>query len=649
MFYMSLRDFFSKVPDRLRESGIAFYRKYSLPRWLVLIIDLTVVFISFFLACLLRFNFTIGSVTLFQFTYQAAFALGVYGLFMVLFQSYTGLIRHTTIKDISSIFMANTSAMILLFLISFAGRKLNWNSAFVISLSILLIHYILVTVIDSLVRIIIKTVFESVNTPQNSKKNVLIFGAGILGVTVKRIIESDHFSGFRIMGYLDDNRVLRGKTVDQHPIWSPGMLDKKFIRSRDIKTIILAINKFPAERKSLIIKKALRLDLEVLEVPTADTWLQGKLSLRQIQRVKPEDLLGREPIVMNTDRIFEGLNGKTVLVTGASGSIGSEMVRQLARFVTIRLVLVDQAETPSFFLKNELERDFSNVEFKTVIADVTNRVIMEKIFRKYRPQIIFHAAAYKHVPLMEENPCESVRVNVGGTKNIADLAIKYEAEKFIMISSDKAVNPANVMGASKRLCELYIRTLCRERECRTQFVTTRFGNVLGSNGSVIPVFRRQIENGGPLTVTHRDITRFFMTIPEACQLVLEAAFMGHGGEIFVFDMGSPVKIYDLATQMIKLSGFIPDVDIKIEVTGLRPGEKLYEELLSDKEKTRETYHPKIMIATNGNNDDPDLAEKIGNLLDNLYERSNEEVVCILKELVPEFRAVTEHKVGNLIG
>ena len=640
---MLLRILLLNLADRLREKGVALYRKYSLPRWLVLIMDLTVVFTAFFLACLLRYNFAMGSVSLFKVANQAFLTLSVYGLFMILFQSYTGLIRHTTVNDISSIFRANTSAFLVLLLVSVAGRKFAWKEVFIISISILIIHYILVTVVHSFIRILIKFTFESFNISHNEKKNVLIFGAGILGIAVKRIIESDHLSGFRISGYMDDNYQLRGKTVNQHPIWSPGLFDEKFIREKNIKTIILAINQFPKERKAILIKKALRLDLEVLEVPSADAWLQGKLSLRQIQRVKAEDLLGRDPITLNTARILDGIDGKTILVTGAAGSIGSEIVRQLARFITVRLVLVDQAETASFFLKNELKRDYTGVQFKTVIADVTNRVMMEYIFSEYRPEIVFHAAAYKHVPMMEENPCEAVRVNMGGTKTMADLAIKYGSEKFILISSDKAVNPTNVMGASKRLCELYVRILCNYKKCHTQFVTTRFGNVLGSNGSVIPIFKRQIEMGGPVTVTHSEITRFFMTITEACQLVLEAAFMGQGGEIFVFDMGKQVKIYDLAVQMIKLSGFIPDQDIKIEITGLRPGEKLYEELLSNKEKIQETYHPKIMIAHNGKDVDREIVSKINNLLNILYERPNEEVVCMLKELVPEYKAEVAKK------
>jgi len=642
---MSLRNSLSKFPDRLRDLGIQLSKEYSLPRWLVLIIDLSVVFFAFFLAYLLRFNFVMGSVSLTKAANQALLTLGVYALFMILFQSYSGLIRHTTIKDIYRIFLATTSSTLALIFLSLAGRQFYWTQVFIIPISILIIHYVVITVMLSFIRIIIKAIFESFKVSQNGKKNTLIFGAGILGVAVKRIIESDQFSGFRITDFIDDNRKLRGKTVNQHPILSSGILDRKFVKDKNIKTIILAINNFPKERKAFIIKKAISLDLEVLEVPSADSWLQGKFSVRQLQRVKPEDLLGRDPIVMDTNRIGNWLCGKTILVTGAAGSIGSELVRQLARFNTIRLVLVDQAETPSFFLKSELEKEFKGLLFTSVIADVTNYLMMKNVFREFRPEVVFHAAAYKHVTMMEDNPREAIRVNTGGTKTVADLAIRYGVEKFIMISSDKVVNPANIMGASKKLCELYVHSLYCRKQTDLQFVTTRFGNVLGSNGSVIPIFKRQIENGGPVTVTHSEITRFFMTIPEACQLVLEAAFMGKGGEIFIFDMGSPVKIYDLAKQMISLSGFIPGEEIKIEVTGLRPGEKLYEELLSDKETTQETYHPKIMIAHNGVGYGSEVELRIERLLEELYLLPTEEVIRKLKELVPEYKAGKREEVS----
>jgi len=643
---MNLKKNASRFLDRLREKGIALYRKYSLPRGLVFAVDIIIVFTTFFFSYILRFNFAIQSVDLFKFTNQAITALSAYALSMIVFKPYSGLIRHTTINDISRLLKANTFALISLLLISGLGRIYNWNQAFVIPLSIIIIHYVLVTVITSIVRVSIKILFESVNASKSGKKNVLIFGAGILGVAVKRIIESDHFSIYRIVGFLDDDRKLRGKTVNQHPIWSTGVLDKKFVRNENIKTIILAVNRFPQERKALIIKKALSIDLEVLEVPSADNWLQGKLSMNQIQRVKPEDLLGRDPIKMNTERIFEGLDRKTVMVTGAAGSIGSELVRQIANFRTVRLILIDQAETPSFFIKAELEKEYKDVNIKMLIADVTNKDLMERIFSIYRPDIVFHAAAYKHVPIMEENPHEAVRVNLGGTRIITDLSIKYGVKKFIMISSDKAVNPTNVMGASKRLCELYVHSVCKDDKCLTSFVTTRFGNVLGSNGSVIPIFKKQIESGGPVTVTHPGIKRYFMTIPEACQLVLEAAFMGNGGEIFVFDMGDQISIYTLAEQMIKLAGLTPGQDIKIEITGLRPGEKLYEELLSDKEKTIETYHPKIMIAQNGKKWDGDLVKKVDELLNNLYQKSAKDIVMRIKELVPEYKSEDERKLQN---
>ncbi len=634
---MSMQRTADSILNFLRKKGVAISRKYSLPRGLVFIADLAVVFLAFLFAGALRFNFAIREIDFAGFIHESFITVAVYAVFMVAFKSYRDLIRHTTINDITSIIKANSAAFTVLLLLSHLGRRYGWNSIFIVPYSILIIHYVLVIVVHSVERIMVKLTFEYINAPRDDKKNVIIFGAGILGAAVKRIIESDHFSIYRIAGYIDDDRKLRGKTISQHPIWSFGVLDQRFVQDENISTIILAVNKFPHERKAMVIRKALSLDLEILEVPSADAWLQGKFSMRQLHRVRPEDLLGRAPIKMNTERIFEGLEGKTILVTGAAGSIGSELVRQILRFGSVRLVLVDQAETPLFFLTTELKTDLKGASVKTIIADVTNHELMEKIFDTWRPDIVFHAAAYKHVPVMEENPHEALRVNCGGTKVIADLAVRCGTEKFIMISTDKAVNPTNVMGASKRLCELYVQSLCANEECRTSFVTTRFGNVLGSNGSVIPIFRKQIESGGPVTITHPGIKRYFMTIPEACQLVLEAAFMGQGGEIFVFDMGSLVSIYDLAEQMIKLSGLIPGEDIKIEVTGLRPGEKLYEELLTENEKTSETYHPKIMIVQNGDKLFAGLGNQINELLGSLYEKSNEEVVARLKELVPEYR------------
>ena len=383
------------------------------------------------------------------------------------------------------------------------------------------------------------------------------------------------------------------------------------------------------------------LDIEILETPAIDKWLNGQLEVRQLQKVKLEDLLGREPIKLNLDAISKGLSDKTILVTGAAGSIGSEIVRQLSHFETRMAVLIDQAETPVFHLENELRKDFSHMTFRTILADVTNLEKMDKIFRAYRPEVVFHAAAYKHVPLMEANPHEALRVNVGGTRNMVELSVKYGVRKFVMISTDKSVNPTNIMGASKRVCEMLVQTKAMKEGVKTQFVITRFGNVLGSNGSVIPLFKKQIEEGGPVTVTHPDITRYFMTIPEACQLVLEAGFMGNGGEIFVFDMGKPVRIADMAVNMIKLSGLEPGKDIKIEYTGLRPGEKLYEELLSSEEEIQPTHHQKIKIAKVDRKDYKTEVLHVIASLRNIYGLSDDEVVDFFELLVPEYKSAKE--------
>jgi len=380
------------------------------------------------------------------------------------------------------------------------------------------------------------------------------------------------------------------------------------------------------------------LGLEVLQIPVVSDWLNGSFEIRQLKKIRVQDLLSRDPIQLNMKRIADGLRDRTILVTGAAGSIGSEIVRQLTRFNVAKLVLVDNAETPMFNLENELLEHFAHAPVRTILADVTDQTRMERIFREYQPDFVFHAAAYKHVPLMEQNPYEAVRVNVGGTTILTNLSVKYGVEKFVMISTDKAVNPTNVMGASKRTCEQILRSRSALEGNTTQFVITRFGNVLGSNGSVIPIFRRQIEEGGPVTVTHPDITRYFMTIPEACQLVLEAGFMGSGGEIFVFDMGEPVKIVDLARQMIKLSGFEPDNEIKIEFTGLRPGEKLYEELLTDHEKTLPTYNSKVKIALVADFDHEATLAKTVSLLRSCHRLSEEELVRKLSAIVPEYNS-----------
>ena len=567
---------------------------------------------------------------------QAILVAIVYCVFELIFRSFAGLIRHTTIRDIFNVLLTTTSAVIVLLVFTFVGNISEWNSVFNLPRSVLVIHYVTINAFLFISRISVKMFFEMVSVRPANKKNVIIYGAGALGVVVSRVISSDTENDYNIVAFLDGNKKLQRKILSGVPVFSPEKLTSSFLEKNKVKTMIFAINDIAPSRKSDIYREAVDMGLEVLQLPVISDWLNGTFDVRQLKKIRVQDLLSREPIQLNMKRIADGLRERTILVTGAAGSIGSEIVRQLTRFNVGKLVLVDNAETPMFNLENELQEHFAHAPVRTILGDVTDQARMEGVFRDYRPDYVYHAAAYKHVPLMEQNPYEAVRVNVGGTTIMTNLAVKYGVEKFVMVSTDKAVNPTNVMGASKRTCEQILRSRSSLEGNTTQFVITRFGNVLGSNGSVIPIFRRQIEEGGPVTVTHPDITRYFMTIPEACQLVLEAGFMGSGGEIFVFDMGEPVKIVDLARQMIKLSGYEPDKEIKIEFTGLRPGEKLYEELLTDQEKTLPTYNAKVKIAEVADFDHEATLAKTVSLLRSCERLSEKDLVRKLQAIVPEY-------------
>jgi FlaA1/EpsC-like NDP-sugar epimerase len=620
---------------------LEFFRKYSVPRWMIFLHDNLAVFITFFVAYILRFNFDIHGFDKVFAIEHALVTLCIYCIFSLVFRPYSGMIRHTTIIDIYYVFLTTTLSCIVLVVVSLLSRSAGWPHYLVIPISILIIHYVLVTVYMFAVRLTIKTLYHFTASLHIKKNNVLIYGAGSMGVIVKRVIQSDVKGNYQIVGFLDRNKKLQGKKVTGIPVYNPNIIHTDFLRKRSIETLIFAIKDILPSEKGDIIRSALDVGLEVRDTPPIESWLDGHLEMRQIEKVQLEDLLGRDPIVLNLEKIGKGLKGKTILVTGAAGSIGSEIVRQLTRFNIKELVLVDHAETPMFHLENELKAKDYPFSIHMILADVTDSVRMENIFQEFYPEIVFHAAAYKHVPLMENNPNEAFRVNVGSTKNITKLSIRFGVKKFVMISSDKAVNPTNVMGATKRVCEMIVQMRAQQAGNKTQFVITRFGNVLGSNGSVIPIFRKQIEEGGPITVTHPEVRRFFMTIPEACQLVLEAGFMGRGGEIFVFDMGKPIKIIDLAHHMIKLSGLVPDEDIKVVFTGLRPGEKLYEELLTQKENTIPTHHPKIKIAQIESFGNKNLLTKINSHLSNIYNLSKQEIVEILKELVPEYKSYSD--------
>jgi FlaA1/EpsC-like NDP-sugar epimerase len=564
---------------------------------------------------------------------------------MLIIKSYAGLIRQTTIKDTFNIFITTTIASAILVGISLINRRILNFPIFNIPLSILLIHYGIVTVVLIFFRIFIKMFYEFASSTTRERKNVIIYGAGEMGVTVKRMIESEARSGLRVAALIDDNWRLQGKKVDGIKVYSQAILTEDFISKMGIKVFIFAINNIPPKTKKQVLEKVISLGLEILETPEFNTWLNGHLDVKQLRKVKFEDLLGRDPITLDMERILKGLENKTILVTGAAGSIGSEIVRQLTKFKCKRMILVDNAETPAFYLDNEMSNKFPDCPCKIIIADVTREEKLDHIFNKYKPEVVFHAAAYKHVPVMEVHPHEAFRVNVGGTKLVTEHAIKHGVEKFVLVSSDKAVNPTNVMGATKKICELYVQAQSSKPSIKTQFITTRFGNVLGSNGSVIPLFKKQIEEGGPVTITDPKITRFFMTIPEACQLVLEAGFMGKGGEIYVFDMGEPVKIIDIANNLIRLSGLEPGEDIQIKYTGLRPGEKLYEELFSNNEPQLLTHHPKINIAKVADVDSEAILAKIDALLTKLYTLNGRQVIEKMQEIVPEYTSKYEGNGG----
>jgi FlaA1/EpsC-like NDP-sugar epimerase len=619
-----------------KERIIKVFKNHSLPRWLVFILDSGTVFFSFLIAYMLRFNFEVSALNISTVFRQSYLVLFVYVVFILVFKSYSGMIRHTTIRDTYKIILTNFSALAVLFLVTFLSRKNEWSFLFNIPFSILLIHFGAVTILLFLFRVFVKLFYEFASSSSHDGKNVLIYGSGEMGILVKRLIEGDPKNLYRLKGFIDDDKKIQGKNLDGYPVYSRQVLTRDFIEDEDVKVFIIAINNIAPAKKKEVIESMIQFGCEILDTPSFDIWMNGHLEVKNLKKVKFEDILGRDPITLDLDKIQKGLIGKTIMVTGGAGSIGSEIARQLMRFNTKQLIIVDQAETPSFYLGEELKSKLPDCNFRIVIGDVTRQEYMEEIFRKYKPDIVFHAAAYKHVPMMELHPHEAFRVNVGGTKIISDLSIKYKAEKFVMISSDKAVNPTNVMGATKKICELLVHSQSKRKGIKTQFITTRFGNVLGSNGSVIPLFNKQIADGGPVTITHPDITRFFMTIPEACQLVLEAGFMGNGGEIYVFDMGEPVKVLDVAINLIRLSGLEPHKDIKIKVVGLRPGEKLYEELFSMDEPMIHTHHPKISIAQVASFDFETLISKIDMILGSLNKMSEAKVIEEMLEIVPGY-------------
>ena len=605
--------------------------KYA-SRWLVLAIDLVLVVQTFVLAYLIRFNFSLDFNVKDFFIQQPIVILVALVSFLIV-GSYKGVVRHTGVKDAMNVMFAVSLVAFLLIIMVILNNTINLFSGFTIPFSIITIHYLLNLVVLIASRFVFKIAYRKLMSEIRPQTNILIYGAGDSGFITHSAIVKDTKNSINVIGFIDDNPTKQGKKIDGLMIYPSKVLTREFVIRNRIKEVIVSIQNVQPNRLMKITDDLIAYNVKVKIVPAIDKWIDGQLNIGQIKPVKIEDLLDRDTIEIDNPVIKRNLKNKTVLVTGAAGSIGSEIARQISRCNVKQLILVDQAESPLYDLQQEFVQTKQS-NFSSEVADVRDYSRMQQIFDKYNPQYVFHAAAYKHVPLMEANPYEAVRVNIFGTKLLADLSILHKVEKFVMVSTDKAVNPTNVMGTTKRIAEMYITSLAKNGI--TKFITTRFGNVLGSNGSVIPLFKKQIEVGGPLTVTHKDITRYFMTIPEACQLVLEAGIMGNGGEIYVFDMGASIKIYDVAIKMIQLSGLKFPEDIDIEISGLRPGEKLYEELLANNENTQPTYHEKIMIAKVPTINTSEVKLKIEEICEVNLESDNFKVVSLLKELVPEY-------------
>ena len=609
-----------------------------LPRWIIILIDSIILFFSSLLAYLLRFNFDYSRFD----SYDVNKGIIIFTFFCFISslatRSYAGIVRYAGMQDagriLGTIFIGST----LTFIISYINYELN--GAYLIPVSVIIIAFLNSVLFLISYRLFVKQLFSFFWKKERKAEQVLIYGTSKSAQMARQIIEENSGQQYKVIGYLDDNKQHVGKVVNGVNIFDARKDLEIIINTKNIKELIISERNISIERKNELVDICLARNIKVRIVPPVEHWVKGELSLNQIKDINIEALLERDSIKLDNFNITAELKNRKVLVTGAAGSIGSEIVRQTLYYNPELIILVDQSESDLYEIENELKLKKGTLKIFPIVADITSEDRMDKIFREFEPQIVFHAAAYKHVPMMEKNPVEAVHCNIQGTKILADLSVKYKAEKFVMISTDKAVNPSNVMGASKRIAEMYVQSLnnyLKEKNPdATKFVTTRFGNVLGSNGSVIPVFKKQIDQGGPITVTHPEITRFFMTIPEACQLVLEAGAMGEGGEIFVFDMGKSIKITDLAKKMIQLSGLEVGRDIEIIFTGLRSGEKLYEEILSSYENTLPTYHHKILISKTREELYENVKRNIQLLINSVHDHDELKLVGIMKFIVPEF-------------
>ncbi len=603
-----------------------------IPRWVILIIDLMICSFSLLLAHQLRFNFVVPAAEYERLPLMIAALLMVRASTFVIFRTYANIVRYTSTRDAMRIILTIGLGSAILGLLNLVFE--HFTAIYLIPFSVIIIDYFITVFLMTASRLLVKVLYMEMKNPTSAKTNVIIYGAGESGVITKRSLDRDAGTKYRVIAFIDDNEKKVRQKLEGVTIYSAKRDLDSLIAQKNIAFFIISIQNISSQRKKELVEYCLSHSIKVLNVPPVDNWINGQLSFKQIKKIKIEDLLERDPINLDKQKISEEVSGRVILVTGAAGSIGSEIVRQITAFKPGKLIILDQAESPLYDIELEVAEKHKVENLVTVIADIRDREKMRQVFSTHRPHFVFHAAAYKHVPMMELNPAEAVLTNIGGTVVLADLAMQHGTSKFVMVSTDKAVNPTNVMGASKRIAEIYCQALSSTG--KVKFITTRFGNVLGSNGSVIPRFRRQIEEGGPVTVTHPDITRYFMTIPEACQLVLEAGAMGNGGEICIFDMGESVRVADLARKMIKLSGLTLDKDITMIYTGLRPGEKLFEELLNEKENTRPTHHEKIMIAKVREYAIEQVADDVRELLAMAGSTDDMLLVKKMKEIVPEF-------------
>ncbi|MFW5805507.1 MAG: polysaccharide biosynthesis protein [Bacteroidales bacterium] len=604
------------------------------PRWVIFAIDLCICLFSIVFAYHLRFNFEIPKANLEVLGIIIPLVLFVRAISFAISKTYIGLVRYTNTKDVQRLFVVLLLGSALLILLNIVAFQIL--ETYIIPTSVVIIDFFITVLGMIFFRLVVKSLFFEFQNPRKERRNVVILGSDETSLTTKRAIERDIESKNNVIGFIDYDEHVIGNKIEDIKVYRIEDLEELITR-QSVQTLIIANKKIPVQYKQEVIDICLDLGVKTLTIPEVTHWINGELTFRQIKEIRIEDLLERPAIQLDKKQIQSQLANKVVLITGAAGSIGSEIMRQITRFKPKMILLFDQAESPMYDLELELCEQLNFTRYKTIIGDITNEKQVNHVFETYHPEFVYHAAAYKHVPIMEHNPSEAIRTNVLGTRIAANAAVKYKVNRFVMVSTDKAVNPTNVMGASKRIAEIYTQSLNFQQE-HPLFITTRFGNVLGSNGSVIPRFKKQIENGGPITVTHPEVTRYFMTIPEACQLVLEAGSMGKGGEIFIFDMGKSIKIINLAKRMIKLSGLELGKDIQMVFTGLRPGEKLYEELLATRENTSPTYHDQIMIAKVRTYDFEHINTEIDSLVKMPFKASDMEIVKKMKSIVPEFKS-----------